>query len=99
MTNQHTQGPWKWWTKYTHRLASEAGSRPLVLSAYVGGDGVAGIQVSTADMQLIAAAPDLLRALEFVEKVFRMPAGTYPQSEINALHLARAAIAKAKGEA
>lgn len=68
----HTPGPWKWWTSNSlRRLTSHhlpGGQIEFdgnVLHAYrSAGDGVADIAVSDDDMQLIAAAPELLSALE-----------------------------------
>jgi len=49
---------------------------------------------SNADARLIAAAPDLLEALENLLKVYEGEGGT----QYHAGDIARAAIAKAKGE-
>jgi hypothetical protein len=51
-----------------------------------------------ANARLIAAAPDLLEALELMLDRFRDTEGSYGQWEEEATENARAAIAKARGE-
>ena len=61
-----TPGKWKWWTSNSfRRLKSEQenGHSVYVMRATIAGDGHPDIEVSEADMNLIAAAPDLLHAL------------------------------------
>jgi hypothetical protein len=107
---KHTPGPWS-------VVYSEQGY-PQQIDAQNGSDGPGGITSITrwaaisfpssteglANARLIAAAPDLLNALEGLEKEFRRIYPIYYSSEhwcheINApLKVARAAIAKATGE-
>lgn len=64
----------------------------------IGGDGKTSFDKTIANAHLIAAAPDLLEALQIAEKA--MSAGrnvTYPEL-YGAINKARAAISKALGE-
>lgn len=74
----YTPGPWKWWTSNSwKRLKRDHGGlvpRDSVLAPYVCRDGQPDIEVSEADMRLIAAAPllyeslkEAVRALELVD--------------------------------
>ena len=58
---KHTTGPWEWWTSNSWRRLrhSDRGVSTNVLYPFVQAD----IDVSTANMALIAAAPDLLAAI------------------------------------
>jgi hypothetical protein len=64
--SEHTPGPWEWWTSNSWKRLrhSERGVSTNVLLPAVCKDGQATIDVSPADMVLIAAAPDLLAALK-----------------------------------
>ena len=79
----HTKGPWKvrWKTAFCNRAAIE----PAIGEVYGAGDEL------IANAQLIAAAPELLEALEVI--IEDLEEGAKPR-----MKLARAAIAKAKGE-
>lgn len=95
----HTPGPWKWWTSNSwKRLKREAaGISTTVLEPYVCRDGHPDCTVSEADMHLIAAAPDLLKALRplaFCDDR-QPPYGVEVDDWQEAVHAARAAIAKA----
>ena len=83
MTGKYTQGQWT----NNHHGAIEAGDRVIcrVLDGYTKD----AIKESIANANLIAAAPDLLEALE---DILANPDSRYHQDK------ARAAIAKAKGE-
>lgn len=61
-----TPGPWKWWTSNSFlRLSSEAtGKDGDVIDSYKMSDGHTSLSVKYEDMRLIAAAPDLLEALQ-----------------------------------
>lgn len=63
--SEHTPGPWEWWTSCSWRRLrrSECGVSTDVLMPCVHKDGQADIQVTEADMMLIAAAPDMFAAL------------------------------------
>lgn len=59
----HTPGPWEWWTSNSWRRlrSNPANGRDLgVVTPFVAPDGHPDLEVSAADMALIAAAPDLL---------------------------------------
>lgn len=52
----------------------------------------------SANARLVAAAPDLLEALERITRELGVPQPGYPQPVANAVEIARAAIAKARGD-
>ena len=97
MNTQHTPGPWR-----TVRFASKVDARNHSFGiaygrsgnrlAIVDGEGSAS-DANAANARLIAAAPDLLAALEALEAVLRMS-----ERDIEVFDVALAAIAKAKGE-
>lgn len=64
--SEYTPGPWKWWTSNSFlRLSSKAtGKDGGVIDSYVMSDGHSSLSVTYADMALIAAAPELLEALQ-----------------------------------
>lgn len=58
-----TPGPWEWWTSNSWRRlrSNPSNGRDVgVCVPFVAGDGHPDLEVSSADMALIAAAPDLL---------------------------------------
>ena len=88
---KHTPGPWRVDRQNTGPLASEwiiAGERPRYLAEV----GDCGSGCAAANANLIAAAPELLEALEMV-----MRRGRIDDSE-EAMNQVAAAITKAKGE-
>lgn len=92
---KHTPGPWEWWTSNSIRRLSAGGRDGNVLHAVRLHDGFADVQVSDADAHLIAAAPDLLKAL-------RMAVRQNEDDMIltgEELRVCYAAIDKAKGHA
>ncbi|EOC1307559.1 hypothetical protein ACI09E_000724 [Cronobacter dublinensis] len=100
MKGNFTPGPWEWWTSNSFlRLSSQAtGKDGGVIDSYAMSDGHTSCSVSMADMALIAAAPDLLEALQLSVKA--MQEGrlvSYPEW-YGTINKARAAIAKAIGE-
>ncbi|WP_313384787.1 hypothetical protein [Pantoea sp.] len=62
----YTKGPWEWWTSNSFlRLSSGAtGKDGGVIDSYVMNDGHSSLSVKHDDMALIAAAPELLEALQ-----------------------------------
>lgn len=88
----HTPGPWRV-NEDTCVIAGHADAPFAVAQVYMGSD---------ANARLIAAAPDLLRALELALGQLE---GSKPLSGVHAsslradIEIARAAIAKAKGGA
>jgi len=59
----HTPGPWEWWTSNSWRRlrSNPADGRDVgVVVPFVARDGHPDLEVSAADMSLIAAAPALL---------------------------------------
>lgn len=96
----HTPGPWKWWTSCSfRRLSSEATGRDGdVLHAVIQrGDGHPDVHFPNGgangpDARLIAAAPDLLAALNAL--VFVAERELADPEDCGALHAAKDAIAK-----
>ena len=87
--SNHTPGPWKWICGDT-KLISE--DKTIISTEYPFGD------PTEADAHLIAAAPDLLEALEnlILDCDFWITMGV--NMNCNFVDQAKAAIAKAKGE-
>lgn len=113
MSSKHTPGPWKWSGEYTHPCGKPAWT-------LLGRHGLYGILTcdqgsapqdlnDEANARLIAAAPDLLEALERIARPHDcgcVPCTGQCRSQIaleiaveEMQELARAAIAKATGEA
>lgn len=98
-----TPGPWEWWTSNSFlRLSSKAtGKDGDVIDSFKMSDGQTSLSVKVDDMHLIAAAPDLLLALQAIlinYDAFRISNGK-ERSPQNVIMLnARAAIAKALGK-
>ncbi len=61
-----TPGPWEWWTSNSFlRLSSKAtGKDGGVIDSFKMSDGQTSLAVKVDDMHLIAAAPELLEALQ-----------------------------------
>lgn len=93
---KHTPGPWQWWTSNSFlRLSSQAtGKDGDVIDSFKMSDGATSLSVKVADMNLIAAAPDLLEALQNMVTAYEYEASI----DNPALLAARAAISKALGE-
>jgi hypothetical protein len=88
--SKHTKGPWKTHLVDSTAIVTEDGK----LIAKAEGDYHLDHAAMEANARLIAAAPDLLEALELLQAGWSknaITAGTWA--------IARAAIAKAKGEA
>lgn len=112
--SKHTPGPWALHCDGTSKTLTGADHYNEPYVAVVGSDGKVvcdnahyyAQQVSREDMRLIAAAPDLLDALEAFERIkdIWLPVESEEQhaEEMHTLHMARnsmlAAIARAKGE-
>ncbi|EAS0544796.1 hypothetical protein EX404_07785 [Salmonella enterica] len=96
----YTPGPWQWWTSNSFlRLSSQAtGKDGGVIDSYVMRDGHPSLRVSKEDMDLIAAAPDLLEALQLAEKAMAEGRNVTYQEWYWVINKARAAISKALGE-
>ncbi|EOW2397078.1 hypothetical protein ACNY4R_002417 [Cronobacter sakazakii] len=97
MKGKFTPGPWEWWTSNSFlRLSSRAtGKDGGVIDSYAMSDGHTSLSVSKADMALIAAAPDLLEALN---SIMELQTRGYVVLGDKCTEMARAAIAKAIGE-
>ncbi|EPR9026442.1 hypothetical protein ACU9CR_003744 [Cronobacter dublinensis] len=103
MKGNFTPGPWEWWTSNSFlRLSSQAtGKDGGVIDSYAMSDGHTSLSVSKADMALIAAAPDLLAALQEMTAIVKK--NSYPQPDKPSSNYARAEwaesiISKALGE-
>ena len=95
---KYTPGPWKWWTSNSFlRLSSQAtGKDGGVIDSYVMKDGHSSLIVSKEDMNLIAAAPDLLNALQaMLNKAYKQNWNDHYPDEVSK---AQSAISKALGE-
>ncbi|MGE1562172.1 hypothetical protein [Pantoea septica] len=90
----YTKGPWEWWTSNSFlRLSSKAtGKDGGVIDSYVMSDGHSSLSVKHDDMALIAAAPELLEALQEILALYEHDEGC---REITEYKRAKAAISKA----
>lgn len=95
MRNQHTPGPWI--AKISKGGISVWGSDNYAIFSRAFNTHKDDKQVM-ADAALIAAAPELLEALEELLESPDLKTNDLEQGTINAMHLAIKAIAKAKGE-
>lgn len=96
-----TPGPWKWWTSNSFRRLSSANKDGGVICPTVQlCDGHPDLIVSKEDMALIAAAPELLEALQ--ECVYRIDSliisGKATDLDRKHRDLCQAAINKALGK-
>lgn len=102
MTTKHTPGPWATEGNGRYYASVRAPSRMVADMRIIGG---AVDAENTANARLIAAAPDLLEALETMVDLQGKAASGFPLSENElrewavANYTARAAIAKARGAA
>ena len=98
MKTQHTPGPWKINKKYSFSVETLSDGQGInIIAECSDPDGIRSAGEDSANAKLIAAAPDLLAALEAIIKMIGPYAGQgRMDTEISA---ARAAIAKARGEA
>ncbi len=100
-TQKHAPCPWSSGINHQGRLSVIVECRAPIPLAYVGGNGQ-GQEIGQANARLIAAAPDLLQALEECITNDGAPAWNDKMMAFRRLHaisdIARAAIAKAKGE-
>jgi hypothetical protein len=90
----HTPGPWKWKTTGYRHLMTTAGA-----DIHDFGCGCCSCtgDLSDADARLIAAAPELLEALEFALAALEDVFGKN-KVDVGAINTARAAIARARGQ-
>jgi len=94
MKTQHTPGPWKINKKYSFSVETLSDGQGInIIAECSDPDGIRSAGEDSANAKLIAAAPDLLAALEAM--IAKIDADKLPIS----CSLARAAIAKARGEA
>lgn len=105
----HTPGPWREcghekkgcvcrqvWSLPTDCLVAVA--LMAADESFTAGDGLTDIEEAKANARLIAAAPELLEALEGCEKLLRRGNATYAEF-LSTADLARNAIQRARGEA
>ena len=97
---KHTPGPWVYESegKNNHlgKFCTEAGELICDFGHDIPYEGVPGNPPDFANAHLIAAAPDLLEALEAIVATWDGP--KYNHFMADNIDLARAAIAKAKGQ-
>lgn len=94
MTTKHTSGPWRY-------EPGRDGRPPYVIRGTEGGFVVVGMTAERqeADARLIAAAPDLLLALERITSSYRSLLARRPVRDVDeTLAEVDAALAKARGE-
>lgn len=97
MELKHTPGRWKWWTSNSFlRLSSEADGKDggVICPTVSRADGHPDLIVKDADMALIAAAPELLEALQELVFLYEHDEGC---RELTEYKRAKSAIAKATG--
>ena len=99
--NKHTPG--EWIAKRDAECGSDdqewgvmCGEYWIATTLKSGADGVGGCEIANA--RLMAAAPDLLDALQKAFLYINGGPGYTPENRMAAYHAARAAIAKATGE-
>lgn len=105
-TPKFTPGPWQWWTSNSWRrltahnkLGGQYEREGNVLCPVVARDGHPDLNVTDADMALIAAAPELYDVLQrFVTPAIRDALGRHHKSDCPCNYCAAiAALAKAEG--
>lgn len=101
----YTPGPWEWWTSNSFlRLSSRStGKDGGVIDSYKMSDGHTSLSVKYEDMALIAAAPELLEALQCLFENYKAladsgDAGNWRLEDEPAGQKALHAIAKALGK-
>jgi hypothetical protein len=98
--NKHTPGPWKSVhdPHYPGMMVVEGPEMPItIITSAIGVDFKSYVR-RVANAHLIAAAPDLLAALEACESAMQSCMADFNQYDQAAYDAARAAIARAKGE-
>lgn len=92
-----TPGPWEWWMSNSFlRLSSKTtGKDGDVIDSFKMNDGHTSLAVKSDDMALIAAAPELLEALQELTFLYEHDEGCRNLIEYNR---AKSAIAKALGK-
>ena len=108
MTTKHTPGPWLLRTTQTSSGLCHIVSAADWRGAFIYGDGIRkGVddalpkaQELAANARLIAAAPDLLEALQRIEEYWNQDQNETAMADAcwHAINTARAAIARATGE-
>lgn len=100
MTKPWTKGPWRLVARATMNVENEDGRTVANAATYSGGDESIHYE-NQANARLIAAAPELYEALEeLTKRVAFQPAPNGITAHINfdQIKMAKAAIAKARGE-
>ena len=95
----HTPGPWELWDGCSWRRFGSGTTQKMVVEpiVYSERDRHPDLRVSKEDAALICAAPDLLAACEAFTTAMRSGKAVELLKLIDVLHIADAAIAKAKG--
>ena len=98
-----TPGPWKWWTSNSWRRLKRGDPRndQNVLYPFVARDGHPDLSVNEADMALIAAAPDVYKALVAAEDHLKETLSDpkwHPIGKCPVLEQVQCALSRARGE-
>lgn len=98
--SKHTPGPWHV-TAFARSIHVSTASGHTVASVSVPASTIPAVKArKAADMRLISAAPDMLEALEKIAALAEPPDRNLAGLKLDEIDfIARAAIAKAKGEA
>ena len=100
MDKTHTPGPWMWWTSCSWRRLGTADQSTLIMTPLRDSDGHPNLRFANGgsdgpDDRLIAAAPELLEALEAVVDAYNEPDKV---SMIDSIGKAGDLIAKVNGQ-
>lgn len=91
MTDQFTPGPWKIRDTFGSKYIEDKTNNNLIATL----DWMYSQDETNANAALIAAAPELLKALEKIISIYGL---SNIDADTDEMNLARAVIAKAKGE-
>ena len=99
--NKHTPGPWRYeeaevWATAPMRFNLTTAGTPMIATLCKHEDAEGGFPVE-ANARLIAAAPELLEALEFITESYASALSNLGQTDDEALSEARAALSRVRG--
>lgn len=98
--DEYTRGPWEWFTSNSHKRLSSvmSGKDGDVLYAYNDSTGFPMVGCNERDMALIAAAPELLEALQSLIEAMKAGDKICYAAKYGAVHQAQRAVSKALGQ-